>query len=99
MVHIVAGEPIRLGGLWRHGFQRRMRLDHAGRRVETVVGNTLETDSPIVMRNVLDEPVDRIEGISAFVGIHPRMLGGTNGPHLDETAARCVATADALRDE
>ena len=45
--------PVANGSLWRDRLQRRMGVDHPGRRIEAGVRDAVQADSPVVMRHVL----------------------------------------------
>lgn len=59
----VVEKPIGDGGLRGNGFQGGMRIDGAGGGVESRIGNAPLADISIVARDMLDEPLNGIEGI------------------------------------
>ena len=63
----IVKEPIGNRSLWGNGPKRRVRIDRAGRRVETWIGNPPLTDPTVIPRNRLGQILDRIEGIGTLV--------------------------------
>ena len=94
VAHVVVGGRC----LRRRRFQRRMRMDDAGGDVEAGLGNTDHAGAPVVVRDVLQQPVDGVVGIRALVDFF-RSLGRIEGPHLLELPFRHVAAARVLIDE
>ena len=48
-------------------FQCRMRIHHGHQRQKPVVRDAEDADLSIALRNVFDEPVDRVVGVGRFV--------------------------------
>src|SRR5579872_7575951 len=44
-----------------------MRVDHAHRNEVAVVGDAVHSDAAVVVRDILDEPVDRVVRVGGFV--------------------------------
>ena len=86
VMEIVPHEPIRNRRLRRHGLQRRMRIDHAGRRIKSRIGDPPHADFAVVVRDILDQPVDRVVGIGRFIDIPGPFLVGIVRSHVDELA-------------
>ena len=73
-----------------------MRINHAHRRVKTRIRNTEHAYFAVIVRNIFDEPIDRIVGICAFVDILCSFLGVV-WPHVDIFAFGPVAATNVLR--
>ena len=69
MVEVVAGEPIVDRRLRADGLQGRVGVDHAAVGVKAGIGNAPLADFAVVILDVLDQPVDGVVGIGAFVEI------------------------------
>ena len=54
--------------LLAHRFQRSMRMQQRKRGRKTVVGDAHHADFSVVVRDVFDQPIDGIVGVSRFVG-------------------------------
>ncbi len=67
-VVIVVHPLIHGRGLLADGFQRRVRVKKGERGRQSVVGNTVHADVPVVVRHVFHEPVDRVVGVGSLVG-------------------------------
>src|SRR4030095_11122681 len=66
---IVADVNVGHRSLWRGGLESRMSV-HCGNGSEpTVIRATQDSDAPTVVRNVFDQPIDRVVSIRAFVYI------------------------------
>ena len=59
MMHIV---PVPIGdtGLRRDGFQRWMRVNHAGRTVKPRIRNSPLAHAAVVVGKIFDQPLDRV---------------------------------------
>lgn len=66
---VVAREEVGHRRLRRHGLEGGMSVDHAGRRVETGVRNSPDADLAVVARQVLDQPIDGVRDVRAFVDL------------------------------
>src|SRR5580765_5471628 len=65
---IVVVHPLIHGrSLLAHGFESGMGMEQRQRGGQAVVGNAVHADLAVVVGNILDEPFDRIVGISCFV--------------------------------
>src|SRR5208282_3763038 len=62
MEEVVAEPGVAHTRLFRSGLERRMRVYHSHGDEKAVVGNSIETDAAIVVRNIFHEPVDRVVG-------------------------------------
>ena len=96
VVPVVAGEPVGDRGLRRGGLERGVGVDHAGGRVETRVRDAPHTDPAVVVGDVLDEPVDRVERVGALVDVGGAGLLRLVRPHVDEFTLRHPAAANIL---
>ena len=88
-----------IGRLGRGGLERGMRVDHAGGGVEAGIGDAPHADLAVVVGDVLDQPLDGVVGVGAFVGVLRAALDGAVRRHVDELAFGHVAAADVLVDE
>ncbi len=93
-MHVVAPEPVRLRRLGRNRFQSGVGIDHSGGREKALVGETPKAGPSIVVRHVLDQPIDRIVRIGALVGVAARALVSPERTHLNEHAVGPVASAN-----
>ena len=98
VVDVIAHEPVRDRRLRRRRFQGGVRVDHAHRGVETGIGNAEHPDISIVVRNVFDQPINRVPGVGVFVRVL-RALIRVERTHVDVFALRTKAPAHVLRDE
>ena len=96
VMHVVA-EPIvthrRLRGC---RFQRRMRINDCLGRVVSGIGNAPHSDPAIVVRNVFDEPVDRVVGVRALIDVCRSRLLGLEWSHPFEIALRHESSTHIL---
>ena len=102
VVKIVAHEPLGDGGLRRGGFERRMRGNHAGRRVVARIGDAPHPDPAVVRRDILDQPVDGVEGIGALIDTTRAARRGRVGAERPDVGVSPLGhprTADVLVDE
>ena len=79
VVGVVAHEPVRDGSLRRDGLERRVGVDHPGGRIETGIRDSPHPDLAVVVRDVLDEPVDGVVRVAAFVDVVRPFLCGMWG--------------------
>ena len=75
VIDVVAQVIIGHGRLRRHGHQRGMRIDHAGRGVKTGLRNAPHADLAGVSRDILHQPVDGVPGIRALVDLFAAPAG------------------------
>jgi hypothetical protein len=76
-----------------------MRIDDARRHVERGVRDAPHPDTPVVIRHVLEEPLNRVVRVSAFVDVFgPRLLRDVRA-HVDEIALGHPFSAHVLIDE
>ena len=99
VVPVVARKPVGDRRLGRGGLQGRVGVDHPARRVEARVGDPPQADPAVVVRHVLDQPVDRVKRVAALVDVARTALLGPMGGHIDELALRHPAPAHVLVDE
>ena len=96
----IVKEPIGNRSLRGNGPKSRVRIDRAGRGVETWIGNPPLTDPTVIPRNRLGQILDRIEGIGTLVD---ERLGAScfrcMGPHVDEIPAAEIPPAYVLKDK
>ena len=98
MKEIVAEEDVAHASLFGHRFYRGMRVDHAHGDQKTVVGNTVQADPAVIVRNIFNQPIDGVVGVGAF--IHAFRVGGiVDGPQHDEFSFGGVAAANVLEHE
>ncbi len=74
-------------------------VDDAGGGVEAGIGDAPHADLAVVVGDVVNEPLDGVVGVGAFVGILGAALDGAVRRHVDEIAFGHVAAADVLVDE
>ena len=98
VVGVVAHVEIGDRRLRRGGTDRRMRVDDAGRRVEARIGNTPDADTAVMVRHVLEQPVDAVVHVAAFVDIGHGLLHIMMRRHLQPAAFGHVAAAHVLED-
>ena len=95
VVDIVAEEPVDQGRLGRDRLERRVGVDQAGGGVEARIRDAPEADLAVVVRHVLDQPIDRVERVAALVDVlgpgllddlradvHERPAGAEAAPHV-----------------
>ena len=75
MVIVVAVKPVRDRRLWRDRFDCRMTIDAGHRSVKARIRDAVDADAPVVVRNVLDEPIDRVVRVAGFVNLVPFLVG------------------------
>ena len=96
-MHIVVHPLIDRRRLLTDRLERRMRLEHAQRSGEAVVGDPVHPYIAVVVRHMLDQPVDAVVGIGGLVG-RRRVREVDPGGKL-EHALRLEAAAQILKDE
>jgi len=67
VVEVVAFEPLGNGRLRRAALQGGMRIDHSNRCVKAGIRNADQPRAPVVVRHVLDQPVNRVPGVGRLV--------------------------------
>ena len=67
MMKIITQKKISHTGLFRRGFQSRMRIHSAHECQPSRIGNTRNSCFAIIIFQMMDEPVDRIPGIGTFI--------------------------------
>src|ERR1039457_5862826 len=93
---IVTVSNVAHGGLRRHGFQRRMRIDEAERRIKTGIRNAPDPYFTVVVRNVLHQPVNGVVGIGAVVKILRVREMRFVRSNIDERTFGEITSADVL---
>ena len=96
MKEVVAHPRIAHRGLGTDGLERGVRPDSRDGREPTGIRHAIDADAAVVVRHMLDEPVDRVVGVGAFVGA--RMAGAGRTVHV-ERALGAKAATDVLEDE
>ena len=66
-MEVVADEHVGRRRLRRHGLERGMRIEHRDDGEPTRVRHAHHPDAPVVVRDVLDEPLDRVVRVGALV--------------------------------
>ena len=81
VMEVVAEEHVGRRGLRRHRLEGRVRVEHRHHRQPAVVADAEHADPAVVVRHVLEEPVDGVVGVGAFVDglgvVLGRAAGGT----------------------
>ncbi len=98
VVEIVAQELIGGGRLRRDGLEGRMRVEHRHHGEPAAVGDAEHADAAVVVRHVLEQPVDRVVSVGAFVdglGVAPV----ARRPAHDELPLGLEAAADVLENK
>ena len=96
VIEVVPHEPIRDRRLGRRGFQRRMRIDHAHRRVEARIRNPEDPHFAVVIGSILHQPIDGVKGVGALVRLLWPLVG-IERSHVHILAFRAIAPAHVLR--
>ena len=99
VVEVVADEHVGGRGLRAHGAKRGMRTQHAHRRGPSVVADAQHAHAPIVLRRVLEQPLDGVPGVGAFIDGLRRGIHRPRRTLHDERALALVATANVLEHE
>src|SRR5260370_24084633 len=76
-----------------------MRVDDAGGSEESWIGDAPYSGVPVIVGHVLEQPVDGVVEITAFVDILLRTLVIDVGTHLNKIAFRHITAANVLEDE
>ena len=95
---VVAEPSVAHAGLFGDGLERGMRVDHSHGDEKAVIGNAVEADAAVVVRDIFHEPVDGVVGVRAFVhtlGIARVMQRAKH----DELPFGAVAPANILKRE
>ena len=96
---IVAEVPVDERRLRTRRLVRRMCVDHAGGGEEARRRDAPRADATVVVRDVLDQPVDRVVGVGAFVDVLGAVLDVDVRRHVLEVALRHEPPARVLVDE
>src|SRR5215510_1023295 len=99
VVPIVADEPIAYGRLRRSGFQCRVRIDDTHRNIKTRIRDAPHADTAIMVWNVLEQPLDRVVSVTAFVNLGRALLSRDIGTCIDELSFRHYPPAHVLINE
>src|SRR5579859_2003142 len=75
-----------------------MWIDHSHGDKKAVVGNAVEADPAVVVRNMFYEPVDRVVGVRAFVDAF-RVARIVQGAKHDELTLGTITAANILKHE
>jgi hypothetical protein len=90
VVEVVSQEHVGRRSLLGSGFQRGVRLQQSHHGKPTAVGNAEQAGPAVVVGDVLDQPIDRVEGVGAFI----------DGSGAGAIARRTLQpSADVLKDE
>jgi hypothetical protein len=95
---VVAVKPVRDGRLRRDRFNCRMTIDAGHRRVKPGIRDAVDADAAIVIRNILDQPIDRVVSVAGFVNLVSLFVGDV-WPHIFVFAFAHIAPAHVLIDE
>ena len=98
VMKVVAYEPVADRRLRRSGFDRRMRVDDPGGRIKTGIRDAVHTNSIVVVRDVLRQPLDRVVSVRALVYVARRAVSDV-GSDVDVIAFAHPAPAHILIDE
>ena len=99
MVPVIADEPVGHGCLWRGGPDSRMAVNDSIGGVVAGVGDPVDPDSPIVTRNVREQPLNRVIGVRILVDVPRTRLDREIGSDIDELALRHVSAAHILKNK
>ena len=95
---IIAQEHVRGRSLLRNGFQRRMRLEQRHGREPAAVGDASFARAAVVVGNILQQPINCVVGVRAFVnGV--RIAAVARRPLHHKRPFGTVAAADILEHE
>lgn len=94
VMHVVTHEPIGDGGLRGNGLHGGMAAKAAHHGVEPRIGTPGESHPAVVVRDVPDQPVDRVVAVGRLVG-----LTAAGGPDMLEVALAHIAPPDILHDD
>jgi hypothetical protein len=76
-----------------------MGLGQRHRRVEPGIRDAGDSDAPVVVRHVLDQPVDRIPRVTVLIDVLVALLVGIVRAHIHELALAHVASPHVLENE
>src|SRR3954464_14095789 len=96
---VIANEPVAHRRLWRNTLERRMRVDHSTRRIESGIRDAQHAHAAIIMRHVLYESVDRIVGIRRFIDVLRTSMIAQDGPHMNKRPFGTIPAAHILQRE
>ena len=99
MPKIVANKPLGHRRLRRTRLHRRMSIDRTLGRVEARIRDAINSGLAVVIRNMLQKPVNRVIGIAGFVDIFGRLLVGLIRTNMNVLAFRPALPAHVLIDE
>ena len=95
---VVPVKPIRHRRLRRDRFDRRMPVDAGHRGVEARIRDTVDADAAIVVRHVLDQPIDRVVSVGRLINLVALLVRDV-GPHIFINALAHVPAAHVLVNE
>ena len=96
MISVVAVAHVAHGGLRRDRLQRRMRVHQAEGGEKSGIRNAPDTGLSVIIRHILNEPIDGVPGIGALVGIFPAVEVHLVGRDVDECSLGQIAAAHIL---
>ena len=99
VIRVISHEEIGHRSLRRRRLQRWVRIDDARRGKESGIRDSPDAGIAVIVRNVLEQPVDRVVEIAAVVHILLGFLVVDVRPHLDERSLRHITPSDILKDE
>ena len=97
-MHVVAMKPVRDRRLRRDGFDCRMTIDAGHRGVKARIRNAVDADPAVVVRHVLNQPIDGVVGVGGLVDLLAGLVGNVR-PHVFVLAFAHVAPAHVLIDK
>ena len=99
VVTVVAIADIAHRRLRGRGLQRGVRIHQSIGGKKARIRNAPDADATVIVRNVFDQPVDRVVRVGAFVGVRGggevRLVGG----NVDKGAFGKIAAANVLIDD
>jgi len=98
VMEVIAHKPVDDGGLGAAGLEGRVGIDHARGGVEPGIGNPRLTNFAIVSFDILEEELNRVVGVGAFVEILGTLVGVV-WAHIEECPLGHPAAPDILVNE